>query len=74
VLQRVAVRHDATPAQIALAWVLRLDRVVAIPKAGTTAHVQENREALDIHLTPTDLQLLDQQFAPPRAKERLAML
>ena len=32
--ERVAARHDATPAQVALAWVLRQDGVIAIPKAG----------------------------------------
>jgi diketogulonate reductase-like aldo/keto reductase len=73
-LQAVAVRHGATPAQIALAWVLRLDGVVAIPKASTIAHVQENRAAVDIRLTAADLELLDRDFAPPRAKQQLAML
>jgi diketogulonate reductase-like aldo/keto reductase len=73
-LQAVAVRHGATPAQIALAWVLRLDGVVAIPKASTIAHVQENRAAVDLRLTVADLELLDRDFAPPRAKQQLAML
>ncbi len=73
VLQTIALRHDATPAQIALAWVLRIDNVIAIPKAATIAHVQENRAALDIHLSEADLELLDEEFAPPRAKQQLAM-
>jgi diketogulonate reductase-like aldo/keto reductase len=73
-LQRVAARHGATPAQIALAWVLRNDGVIAIPKASTVAHVQENRAAVDLHLTRDDLALLDRAFAPPRAKQQLAML
>jgi diketogulonate reductase-like aldo/keto reductase len=73
-LQAVAVRHGATPAQIALAWVLRTDGVVAIPKASTLAHVQENREAADVRLTPADLTVLDREFAPPRAKQQLAIL
>jgi diketogulonate reductase-like aldo/keto reductase len=73
-LQRVAVRRGATPAQVALAWVLRRDGIIAIPKASTIEHVQENREALDLHLTPDDLEALDERFAPPRAKQQLAML
>ena len=47
-LHRVASRQDATPAQIALAWVLRQPDVIAIPKAATLDHVRENREALEI--------------------------
>jgi diketogulonate reductase-like aldo/keto reductase len=74
VLQTVAVRHGATPAQIALAWVLRIDSVIAIPKASSAPHVRENREAADIRLTEDDLRLLDREFAPPRAKQQLAML
>src|SRR3979411_3336919 len=42
-LQRVARRQDATPAQVALAWVLRHTNVVAIPKASELEHVRENR-------------------------------
>ena len=74
VLQEVAVRHDATPAQIALAWVLRNDGVIAIAKAGTVAHVRENRIAVDIHLTADDLDALDAEFAPPHAKQQLAVV
>ena len=74
VLQTLAVRHGATPAQIALAWVLRIAGVIAIPKASTPAHVRENRVAADLHLSNADLELLDDEFAPPRAKQPLAML
>jgi diketogulonate reductase-like aldo/keto reductase len=65
VLQRIAEQHEATPAQVALAWVLRQPGVIAIPKASTPRHVQENREALAIRLTENDLQALDQEFPPP---------
>ena len=74
VIQRVALRHPATPAQIALAWVLRQPGVNAIPKAGTPAHVRENRGALDVHLTHEDLADLDRAFPPPRQKVPLEML
>ena len=38
---------SATPAQVALAWVLRQPGVMAIPKAGNVEHVRENHAALD---------------------------
>jgi diketogulonate reductase-like aldo/keto reductase len=74
VLQAVAERLGATPGQVALAWVLRIDGVAAIPKAGTPQHVTENRAALDLRLSPADLAELDQAFAPPRGPQPLAML
>jgi diketogulonate reductase-like aldo/keto reductase len=73
-LSSVAERHGATPAQIALAWVLRLDGVNAIPKAGTPAHVEENRAALDLRLTGEDLAELDDAFPPPEEEQPLEML
>jgi len=64
-LKDVAARHNATPAQVALAWVLRQDGVVAIPKASTIAHVRENHAALELHLTREDLAALDRAFPAP---------
>src|SRR5580704_15183696 len=49
-LQDIVARHDATPAQVALAWIVRQEGIIAIPKAGTPEHVRENRAALDIVL------------------------
>jgi diketogulonate reductase-like aldo/keto reductase len=71
-LKRIAARHKATPAQIALAWLLRQD-VVAIPKASNPEHVRENRAASDLVLTPIDLREIDAAFPPPRRKVPLAM-
>jgi diketogulonate reductase-like aldo/keto reductase len=73
-LKLIAARHHATPAQIALAWVLREDGVVAIPRARSTAHVEENRHALDIELTPVDLAEIDRAFPPPTARRPLEMI
>jgi diketogulonate reductase-like aldo/keto reductase len=70
-LRAVATRHEATPAQIALAWVMRHGRVIAIPKAGTPEHARENRGALDITLTTQDLDELDRAFRPPTKKVEL---
>jgi diketogulonate reductase-like aldo/keto reductase len=74
VLQRVARRQDATPAQVALAWVLRQDGVIAIPKAGSIDHVRENRGALEIRLTEADLGDLDEAFPPPAKSTPLETL
>ncbi|MDT7726438.1 MAG: hypothetical protein QOI21_3014 [Actinomycetota bacterium] len=73
-LGQIAQRHEATPAQIALAWVLRQDGVTAIPRAGNPEHVRENRAALDIQLTGQDLAELDQAFPPPTGPTPLEML
>jgi diketogulonate reductase-like aldo/keto reductase len=74
VLQSVAARHDATAAQVALAWVLRHPDVVAIPRAGNPEHVRENRGALDLQLTEQDLAELDRAFPPPSGPQPLEMI
>jgi diketogulonate reductase-like aldo/keto reductase len=73
-LAKVADRHGATAYQIALAWALGDPNVLAIPKAATVRHVEENRRAADLVLTPEDLAALDAEFTPPTRKTRLAML
>jgi diketogulonate reductase-like aldo/keto reductase len=73
-LTSVAVRHRATPAEIALAWVLRQTDMMVVPKAANEAHVRENRAALDIALTDADLAELDHAFPPPRGPRPLELL
>jgi diketogulonate reductase-like aldo/keto reductase len=73
-LKAVAARHGATPAQVALAWVLRKDGVSAIPKSGTPAHVRDNRAALDLRLTEADFADLDRAFPPPSGPTPLELL
>jgi diketogulonate reductase-like aldo/keto reductase len=73
-LQDIAARHGATPAQIALAWVLRQPHMIAIPKAGTAEHVMQNYKALEINLTAADLAALDTAFPPPTAPQPLEMI
>lgn len=70
-LKAVADRHGATPAQVALAWVMRGQDVFTIPKAGSEAHVRENRAALNVSLTPEDTAQLDRAFPPPAKKKPL---
>jgi diketogulonate reductase-like aldo/keto reductase len=74
VIARIARRRNATPAQVALAWVLRQEGVLAIPKGTNPDHVRQNRAALDVHLTGEDLTELDRNFPPPRTKVPLEML
>jgi diketogulonate reductase-like aldo/keto reductase len=73
-LQRIADQHHATPAQVALAWVLRQDGVIAIPKASDARHVTENRKAVEIRLTKEDLAALDKAFPPPSEPVPLEIL
>jgi diketogulonate reductase-like aldo/keto reductase len=73
-LRKVAERLGATPAQVALAWVLAHPDVCAIPKAGRVEHVVENHGALQLRLTKEDMAELDTAFPPPRKKVPLEML
>lgn len=65
-LRRAAERHDASPAQVALAWTLRHDNVVSIPKATRRAHVRDNAKAADIVLTEEDLADIDRAHPQPK--------
>jgi diketogulonate reductase-like aldo/keto reductase len=73
-LTSLARACGCSAAQLALAWVLSRDGVVAIPKASTLAHIRENRAALDIALSDEELAALDAAFPPPRQPTPLAML
>ncbi|MEU6679003.1 aldo/keto reductase [Streptomyces sp. NPDC046925] len=73
-LEAVAAAHGSSPLQVALAWVLRHDDVIAIPKASTAAHVEENHAALGIRLNDEDLKALDAAFPAPVRKEPLEIL
>lgn len=74
VLREVALRHGVTPAQVALSWTLRAGNVIAIPKAGTVKHVDDNRAALDLALTEEDVTALDRAFRPPRSARPLEVI
>lgn len=72
-MKAIAERHNAKPSQIALAWLLQQE-TVAIPKAVSHKHIQENRAALDIKLTESDLEELDRAFPPPNRKVPLEVI
>nr|WP_321482913.1 aldo/keto reductase [uncultured Cohaesibacter sp.] len=73
-LASLASDLSLTPAQLALAWVIRKSGLVAIPKAGTVAHVEENAHALEITLSDETLTALDRLFPPPTRATSLAIL
>jgi diketogulonate reductase-like aldo/keto reductase len=73
-LVEVAARHGATPAQVALGWLLRQEGMVVIPKASRQEHVREDLGTLDLKLTDADLADLDRSFPPPKGRTALGML
>jgi diketogulonate reductase-like aldo/keto reductase len=70
----IAKRHNVTPAQVALSWLLRQDGVIVIPKATALAHVEEDIAALDLKLIREDLAALDRSFPPPKKATSLDIL
>ncbi|WP_224688667.1 aldo/keto reductase [Escherichia fergusonii] len=70
----IAHRHNATAAQILLAWVISHQGVMAIPKAATVDHVKQNAAALDLTLSSEELALLDKAFPAPQGKTALDMV
>lgn len=78
-LKAVAAKHTtstgkASPAQIALAWALRMNGVMPIPKAASLAHIKDNIAAQEITLSDEDLAALDAAFPPPSSKTPLDMI
>ncbi len=73
-LREIARRHNATPAQVALAWTIRAAGVMAIPRSGSPAHTRENAAAAAIELTERDLLEIDRAFPPPKKARPLEMI
>jgi diketogulonate reductase-like aldo/keto reductase len=72
-LKKVAEKHGADPAAVALAWVLRHPGVITIPKAVKPDHVRANLKALEVTLDAEDLKTLDAAFPPPKRAAPLDM-
>jgi diketogulonate reductase-like aldo/keto reductase len=72
-LHALAQRHGATPAQVALAWLLAQPGVMAIPKTAKALHLRQNWQAASLGLSTEDLAELDRLFPAPRKKKALAM-
>ncbi len=73
-LLQFAKQQAMTPAQVALAWLLAQDGVIAIPKTGSRARLEENAGALAHALSPAQLRELDGLFPPPGGPSPLAMI
>ncbi len=70
-LKAVADRHGATPAQVALAWVLRHERLATIATTARPEHVRENLYALTLPLDLRDVAALDEAFPRPAGPRAL---
>lgn len=73
-VEDIADKHGVTPAAVALAWVLRQDGMIAIPKAANLDHVKANAAALSLALEPADLEALDTAFPAPNGPSPLAII
>jgi diketogulonate reductase-like aldo/keto reductase len=61
-LAQIGAAHGCSAAAVALAWVIRSGKVIAIPESGSPAHARENAQALSLELTPQDIQTLDAAY------------
>jgi 2,5-diketo-D-gluconate reductase B len=59
IIREIAAAHDATPAQVTLAWLVGQDPVSAVPKASTPERRRENLAALELELTPEERARID---------------
>ena len=73
-LARFARDSGLTPAQVALAWLVRNDDTIVIPKSANRERIRENLASLDVRLTPEQLQALDALFPPPTRRRPLEMI
>ena len=73
-LGKMAGRMGVTPAQLALAFLLGKDGVIAIPKSSSPERVKENRAAAEIELSGEQVAELDRMFPPPRTRQPLQMI
>ncbi len=62
VLASIARAHDATPHQVALAFLVRCAAVFAIPKAGSVEHAEENARAAALSLSTQELAEIERVF------------
>jgi diketogulonate reductase-like aldo/keto reductase len=73
-LATLAAPLGVTPAQLALAWSIRDSHVMSIPQSTDRSHIDDNRSAAAIRLSPATLAALDSAFPPPRGPVPLAVL
>jgi diketogulonate reductase-like aldo/keto reductase len=75
-LKEIAAAHDASPAQVAIAWLAHQDRVVVLPRSTNPERRRENLAALELDLTPDETARIDElserrerNFDPPFAPD-----
>ena len=73
-LNGLAREKGVTVAQLLLAWIISHEGVMAIPKAGSIAHVKENAAALELVLDENDIAVMEQAFPAPGRKTPLDMV
>jgi len=73
-VREIAHAHQASSAQVLLAWVISHAGVMAIPKAASVEHVKDNAAALELTLSVEELAMLDKAFPAPGRKTRLDMV
>lgn len=73
-LNTLARQRGVTAAQIALAWVLHQENVIAIPKSSLIDHIEQNFAALNLKLSADELAALDVAFSPPTKPVPLQMI
>jgi diketogulonate reductase-like aldo/keto reductase len=69
----VAQKHGISVAQAALAWCLR-QPIMAIPKASSVRHVEENAAAVSVELDTEDMAAIEKAYPAPKRKQSLDML
>lgn len=74
VVNEIAHAHNISAAQVLLAWVISHQGVMAIPKAATIAHVQQNAAVLEVELSSAELTMLDKAYPAPKGKTALDMV
>ena len=74
VLRQIAEAHQASIAQILIAFTIRDGNTVAIPRSGNSEHAKENSRAAEIRLTDSDLELIGTVCRAPKEKTYLEMI
>ncbi len=73
-LAKIAATRKLTPAEVALAWLVRQGDVITIPQSSAPLHIRANRAAAALELDKMTLASLDEAFPPPRRATPLAMI
>lgn len=73
-LRRLAAQRSTSPSQLALAWLIDQEGVMAIPKSVYASHLAENLQALSLRLSVDDRVAMAREFPPPQRRTPLAVL